>query len=209
MKCYGNLTLIGASPLSSICEPLTLSEVKQFLELPDRSPTDAEEDAMLEGFIIAAREQAEILQGRDIVEKQWELALDYFPCEIELRTPLQSVDLIEYTDSTGTTTALVQGADYIVDSRRGLVMPPYSQSWPSFTPWPSSAVLVRFTSGPTTSDIFWSDAGQRVLVGMKELISHWFNGRLPFEIVPGSQTAVEMPFTVSALLSSGAVPRAF
>lgn len=207
MRCYGNLSLTVTSPVQSFDEPLTLAQVKKFLELPERSPADSEEDAMLDGFIAGAREYGELFQNRDLVEKQYDLGLDYFPCQIELRTPLVSVDLVQYTDSAGVDHVLTEGTDYIVDLRRGLVMPPYGESWPSFTAWPSSAVLVQFTSGLSGTDVFWNDAGQRVKIGMKHLISAWFSGRMPFEPVPGSTDAVELPFTVTSCLSTGAVPR--
>jgi uncharacterized phiE125 gp8 family phage protein len=205
MRHYGAL-LLSSSPQQTFAELLTLTETKAFLNLPERSPTDDAEDAMIEGFIIAAREQAEVMQNRDLVPKQYVLSLDYFPAEIELRTPLVSVDLLRYRDSDGAWTNLTENTDYIVDLARGLVMPPYNVSWPSFTAWPTSAVEIQFTSGYTYDDIFWSDAGQRILVGMKHLIAHWFTGRLPFEM--GVLAASEYPFTVSALLMTGAVPRA-
>ena len=204
MRSYGTIELTVASPPQSFCEPLSLAEVKKHLELPERSPADAAEDAMLEGFVIAARDVAELFQNRDLTEKQYDLHLDYFPCEIELRTPLRSVDLLRYRDSAGDYTTLTEGTDYIVDTARGLVMPLYGGSWPSFTAWPSSAVLCRFTSGLAEDHPFWSGPGQRILVGMKELISHWFNGRLPFE--PTTAIA-EYPLTLRCLLGFGAVPR--
>lgn len=206
MRCYGNLSLTVQSPAQSFTEPLTLAEVKAFLGLPERSPADDAEDSMLEGFITAAREQAEVLQNRDLVEKQYDLTLDYFPCEIELRTPLLSVDLGQYVDLGGVERVMTEGTHYLVDLRRGLVLPPVGGSFPSVALWPSSAILWRFTSGMSATDAFWNDAGARVKVGMKHLISHWYNGRLPFEMGGGMQPA-EMPYTVTALLSTGAVPR--
>ncbi len=207
MKCYGNLDLTVSSPAQSFTEPLTLAEVKAFLEIPERSPTDEAEDAMLEGFISGAREQAEILQNRDLVEKQYDLSLDYFGYCIELRRPLISVDLVQYRDNEGTVTALVEDTDYIVDLARGIIVPPYGKFWPVFTPWPTSAVLVRFTSGMSNADAFWNDAGARIKIGMKHLISAWFTHRLPFEIGPGVTN--EYPYTVTQCLSAGAVPRAY
>lgn len=220
MKNYGTLSLTVASPTAqTFTEPLSLEEVKQFLELPqERSPVDLLEDAMLGGFITGARVEAERLGKRALVVKQYDLALDHFyPCgswrggmwrgdehrraEIELPVPLIGVDLVQYKDSNGDTTPLVENTDYIVDTARGLVMPPYNLTWPSFTPWPSSAVLVRFRAGMTGDDPFWSNAGQRVLIGMKELISAWYTHRLPFEIGPG--VANEYPYTVTALLTAG------
>lgn len=206
MKSYGTLTLTESSPAQSFSEPLTLTEVKKYLNLPERSPVDGDEDLMLEGFIIAAREVAEILYGKDLIPKQYDLYLDYFPCEIELDGPLTSVDLVRRRDSDGAYTTLAEGTDYIVDLVRGCVVPPYSESWPSFTEWPSGAVLVRFTRGYSSTHPFWSNAGQRILVGMKNLISAWYNNRLPFEI--GNKEGMnEYAFTVSALFGFGSVPR--
>jgi hypothetical protein len=205
MRCYGTIELTVASPPQSFCEPLSLAEVRKFLELPERSPEDLPEQTLLEGFVIGAREVAEILQNRDLTVKQYDYTLDFFPEEIELRTPLRSVDLIRYRDSDGNYTDLVEGTDYIVDTARGLVLPVYGGSWPSFAAWPSSAVLVRFSSGYAEDHPFWSQSGQRVLIGMKELISAWFHERLPFEL---SNLAIqEYPYTVTSLLSFGAVPR--
>ncbi len=218
MRTYGHLQLTATSPVQTFTEPITLAEAKTHLNLPERSPTDAAEDAMIEGFISGAREQAEWAQNRDLVPKQFDLYLDYFPYaigqpwapsvgmpEIQLRTPLVSVDLIRYKDSDGVTHDLVEGTDYIVDLARGLVMPPFGVPWPSFVAWPSSAVLVRHTAGFASTDAFWNDAGKRLKIGMLELISHWFSGRLPFELGPG--VMAEYPFTVTALLGCGARER--
>jgi hypothetical protein len=231
MRTYGTLQLTQESPRRVFAEPLTLAQAKKFLELPERSPQDPEEDALIGGLIVAAREQAEILQGgRDLIQKQFDMGMDYFSyvpnlpyisgafgstsfnfvgqgslsSEIQLRQPLISVDLFQYKDSDGVIHALVEDVDYIVDPARGLVMPPYLKLWPVFTAWPSSAVLIRFTSGLSPTDPFWSDAGQRILIGMKHLISHWFTGRLPFE---SGSSAMEFPYTVTSLLSAGAIPR--
>lgn len=202
-----SLNLTVTSPPQSLTEPLTVAEVEHFLGLATLSPEDADRTALLEGLIAGGREQAEILQHRQLVEKQWDLGLDYFPSGgIRLLAPLVSVDLVEYRDSGGAWIPLVENTDYIVDLSKhpGVILPPYGKTWPSFTAWPSSAVLVRFTAGMTDSDPFWLDAGQRIKIGMKQLISHWFNGRLPFEL--GAMVTAEYPYTVTALLSTGAVP---
>lgn len=206
MKSYGSLNLTVTSPVQTFSEPLTLAEVKEYLNLPLRSPTDADEDAMLESMITEAREVAEILQGRDLVRKQYDLSLDYFPYEIALRAPLVSVDLVRYRDSSGAYTTLAEGTNYIVDTAKqpGVMMPAYGVPWPSFTHWPSSAVLVRYTSGYSANDAFWNDAGARIKRGMLLLINHWFVGRLPFEL--GNKEGVnEYPFTVTSLLRYGSL----
>lgn len=200
---YGSLNLTDASPAQSFTEPLSLTEVKAFLNIEESSPADDTDDVMLEAMIPAARELAEIFQGRDLVRKQWDLSLDYWRAyQIELRDPLVSVDLVRYRDSSGNYTTLTADTDYIVDASKhpGVVMPAYSKSWPSFTGWPSSAVLIRFTSGKMASDPFWADAGSRLKVGMRYLISGWYENRLP--AVFGKLE--EIPFSISSCLGYGA-----
>ncbi len=65
-------------------------------------------------------------------------------------------------------------------------------------------MLVRFTSGYSADHPFWSNAGQRLLVGMKLLISAWYNNRLPFEVGTAMN---EYGFTVNALFGLGSIPR--
>jgi uncharacterized phiE125 gp8 family phage protein len=168
VSAFGSLALTETSPPQSFSEILTLAEVKSYLRLPDRSPADEGEDDELTSLIVAAREQAEILQGRDLIRKQFDLSLDYWNnYRIELRDPLASVDRFQYKDSNGTVTAMAEGTDFIVDTSRhpGFVAPPYNKTWPTFATWPSSAILIRFTSGYAPTSSFWSDAGARVKTG--------------------------------------------
>lgn len=209
LVAYGSLRLTEASPPQSFAEPLSLGEVKSYLKVPMRSPADQGEDDTLGGLISAAREQAEIMQNRDLVRKQWDLSHDYWPSyRIELRDPVISVDMIRYRDSDGNYTTLVEDTDYIVDKSKGpaILAPPYNDTWPTFTPWPSSSILIRFTSGYDVNSMFWSNAGARVKVGMKLLIAAWFNQRLPFE--KGVSATQEYPYAVTSCLSYGALERA-
>lgn len=202
-RCYGTLKLTASSPTQSFCEPLSMEDVREFLRLPESSPANDAEEAMLEGFVIAARETAEGYQGRDLNQKQYDLRLDRFPsCEIDLRAPLQSVELVQYTDSDGNATMLVEGTDYIVDTSRSLIAPAYGTTWPCFTPYPSSAVLIRFTSGYAEDHPYWSNDGQRILAGMKMLIALWHENRVPL----AASGVLEMPLAVTQLFSIGARP---
>jgi uncharacterized phiE125 gp8 family phage protein len=205
---YGSLSLTESSPPQSFSEILTLAEVKSYLRLPDRSPADQAEDDELMSLIVAAREQAEILQGRDLIRKQFDLYLDYwFNYRIELRAPLASVDLFRYKDSSGAVTPLAENTDFIVDTSRhpGFVSPPHNKTWPTFATWPSSAILIRFTSGYAPTSPFWSDAGARVKNGMKLLINNWYHNRIPFE--KGMDATAEYPYAVTACLSYGSLVR--
>jgi uncharacterized phiE125 gp8 family phage protein len=203
---YGSLGLTEASPPQSFVEPLTLIDVKTFLRLPARSPVDPNEDAELSSFITAAREQAEILQGRDLVTKQWDLHYDYWPSYyIPLRANLQSVDLFTLKQNTGVLITLVENTDYIVDNSKspGIVTPPYNTEWTPFTPWPSSAMLIRFTAGISTASPFWLNEGQRVKNGMRMLINNWFTNKLPFE--KGLDATREYPFGLTQSLRQGGI----
>jgi uncharacterized phiE125 gp8 family phage protein len=203
---YGSLNLTDASPPQSFVEPLTLADVKSYLKLPARSPTDPDEDTGLSSLISAARGQAEILQGRDLVRKQWDLSMDYWlDYFIRLRAPLTTVDLVQLKDSTGALTILAENTDYVVDTAKqpGVVAPPYNSIWRSFTPWPSSAILIRFKSGFAASSPWWTADGEVVRNGMRRLISDWFNNRLPF--AQGLDPTQEYPFGVTAALSQGGI----
>ena len=207
LSSYGTLSLTAQSPVQVFVEPLTVAEVKSYLNIPERSPVDAEEDDTIAGFISAAREIAEIYQGRDLVKKQWDLVVDYFlTYSIRLRAPLVSVDLLQYTDKTGIVKTLTAGTDFFVDTHKqpGIVTPVYNTVWPSFVAQPSSSVLLRFTSGYSAADGFWNEAGKRLKVGMKLLISEWYNNRLPFE---RNGTIAEHLGGVTALLSYGQLDR--
>jgi uncharacterized phiE125 gp8 family phage protein len=204
LESYGSLTLTDSSPVQSFVEPFTLDEVKSFLKLPARSPTDPDEDDLITGLISAARVQAEYMQGRDLVQKQWDLSLDFWlDYFIKLRAPLVSVDLFTTTDNTGLVTTLARNVDYIVDTKKspGVVTPPYNSMWPVFTPWPSSAILIRYTSGFANGSVFWQADGRTIKVGMKRLINDWFTGRLPFE--RNFDPTRELPFGVTTMLSQG------
>ena len=209
---YKTLVLTDPQPSDSTywVEPLSLTEVKEYLKLPIY--TDAALDASLNSFITAAREQAEIAQGRDLVKKQYDMTLDYLSwLKIRLRAPLVSVDLFTYKDVTGTVNTLTEftsgtpsPGQYIVDKSKqpGLVQPPWNTTWPIYLPWPTSAVMIRFTAGYTASSPFWKDAGQRVKTGMLMLISAWFENRIPYT---QSGVSTELPYAITSCLSHGAL----
>lgn len=208
LVAYGSLNLTDTSPQQSFVEPLDVDVVKDYLKIPQRTGFSFEDD-QIGMFISGAREQAEILQNRDLVLKHWDLSMDYWPSyRLEMRTPTISVDLLQYKDSNGALTTMVENTDYIVDVAKqpAIVAPPYNGTWPTFTPWPSSSILLRFTSGYSNTDPFWSGPGARIKNGMLLLISAWYNNRLPFE--KGAGPTQEYPYAVTSCLSYGALVRA-
>jgi len=199
----GSIRLTETSPAQSFDEPLTLTDVKDFLSLT-ATPDVTDDDQMLLTFISAAREVFEIEQGCDLMVKQWDMSLDYFyGLEMPLRDNLISVDLVQYKDSDGALHALAENTDYIVDKlkRPGVISQTWNNFWPVFTPWPSSAVLIRFTAGLKPSDAFWNNAGARLLTGMKVLIKSWYIG----DDERGNQDGI--PYAAQVLMRYGAVPR--
>ena len=197
----GYLSLTETDPPQSFVEPLTLAQVKSFLKLPPRVPANPDEDEELESLIRSARAVAELHQGRDLVRKQWDMTFDSFCGHVILsREPLVSVDLVQYRDSAGALTVVLP-ADYIVDAAKGRgVLLPGSVGWPSFTAWPSSAILVRYTSGFAADSVFWKDEGEPIKHGMRKLIADSFINKLPFE---RSYDPAKDTFGVASLLSHG------
>jgi hypothetical protein len=186
-------TLTLTSPQQTFSEPLSLSEAREFCEIPD---ADTTRDTLLSAYIVAAREVAEMRQGRDLVAKQWDLSLNYLPGEfIQLPENTSSVDLFRYRDSSGAYTTLVEGTDYLFDTSAFLLTPPYNENWPDFTPWPSSAVLIRHTVTPPA-------VSEMVKMGMRYLISQWYFNRIPAEL--GASNVQHYPYCL-ALLDYGKV----
>lgn len=205
---YGTLRLTKTSPVQSWTEPLTTAQVRTFLRVEYGQEVDDEQEDELLLMITAARAAAETIQNRDLVVKQYDLTMDGFlNWRIHLRDPLASVDLVQYKNSDGTVTALVENTDYIVDAAKSipLIEPMYNQTWPNFTPWPSSAVLIRFTSGMALDDPWWLTTGAMVRRGMLYLISAWFSQRLPWD--RGIGNIAEYPMSATILLAAGASVR--
>lgn len=207
---WPSLRLSVTSPFQSWVEPLTRQEVLTFIKLEYGNEADPLQDDEIDLMIVAARAAAEQFQNRDLVRKQWDMSLDYWPSrQIILRDPLVSVDLVQYKASDATVTPLVENTDYIVDAAKQtpLIEPAYSKQWPHFVPWPSSAITIRFTSGyASVADPWWKTTGAVVKRGMLFLIGHWFTNRTAW--TRGIGNVEEYPFTVVDCLSSGAQTRA-
>ena len=180
-------------------EPISLSEAKAHL----RVDSDAE-DSLINSLILSARQTAESYQSRALITQTWELTLDEFPrCPFELPLPpLQSVDEISYTDSTGAT-HIVNPLDYIVDAFafRGRVTHAYGKSWPSVILQPINGVKVTFTAGYGDTA---ADVPQMTRQAMLLLIGQWYENRSNIS----EQTNLimrELPHAVTALLRADQV----
>lgn len=186
-----------------IGEVLSLEAVKQHLRV-----VDSDEDALIAGLIVAAREFVEGpdgLTGRLLLEQTWELVLDAFPededgDEIQIPlAPLRSIVSIKYDDADGVEQTIDAG-DYTVDavSVPGLVA--IDESWP--TPLEGrNAVRVRFVAGYPLPDESPSELTDNVPQAIKQamlmIIAHWYEHR---ESVVVGVAAQDVPEAAKALL---------
>jgi len=165
-------------------------------------PYSAEDD-LLTALITVARQYCEDYQNRAYITQEWELWLDDWPDEDYIRIPLpplQSVEAVKYygTDDTEYT---IDSDDYFADTKSepGRVALAYSGVWPTATLRPVNGVLVEFTAGYGDAA---SNVPERVRQAMLLLIGHLYENRQAVQVSEyRSISALEVPFTVKALLS--------
>lgn len=204
-------------------EPATLAEAKVHLRVADSFTAD---DAYITALITAAREYCEYRTDKAFLEQTLEWCVDYWPAvylpsgyarpvnysnaiELPRAKPLQSVSSLTYKDSGGVITTMVLNTDYIADtdSEPGRILPPYGQTWPSFTPWPANAIRIRYVAGETTSPLSFP---QCLVQAMYLLIGHWYENREGVSI--GQNVTIEskaIVFAVDALLGVYVPPDAY
>lgn len=207
LDAWPSLRYTDSSPPQSWTEPVTIAQAEQFLRQYYGLTVDQDQRDEVQLMIVAARAAAEIMQNKDLVRKQYDMVLDYWPAgrKIEMRDPLVSVDLFQYKDINGSVTQMVENVDFFKDTAKSkpILMTPSTKTWPAFYPWPSSAILIRFTSGYTADATYWKfGSGAQVQRGMLQLISHWFDNRVPW--TRGIGDIQEYPFTVSQNMLAGA-----
>ena len=174
-------------------EPLTVAEAKLHLRIPYEERADDEYIGVL---ITAAREYAEQVLCRQLINATWRLYLDRFPgldgvIRIPL-PPLQSISSVKYVDGAGDEQTL-DAAEYSVDTASvpGRIYPAYGYSWPS-TRDQRNAVTITFVAGYGSAA---TAVPEPIRKALKLLIAHWYENR---EVV-GDRTA-KMPLSVDALL---------
>jgi uncharacterized phiE125 gp8 family phage protein len=127
-------------------EPISLLEAKEHLRV---DLSDA--DGIIMAYIKAAREYCEGFQNRSFINRTYELWLDEFPCDDEIKLPmppLVSVTSVEYYDTVNTKFTMAAG-DYFVaaKSEPGCVALAYGKSWPSITLRDNEAVCITYVAG--------------------------------------------------------------
>jgi len=155
-------------------KPISLALAKQQCKVEH-----SEEDALITLYIDAV---TDLLRGPDgqarraLINEQWELTYDAFPCEgIEIPLgPLVSVDKVEYIDAiTDTYVEWPALGNYVVDlaSWKGWVAP--VSAWPTAKN-AMNAVRITFTAGYGTTE---TTVPARLRQAMLMAIGHWYQNR--------------------------------
>lgn len=132
-------------------EPIPIEVLRAHLRLDaDGDSGTNPDDALVMGYLGAAREHAEKYIGYALAQQTWELALDSFPCDgIELAGgEVHSVESVTYVDSDGVQQD-VSASGYLLDTfttPNWLLLAHDSQGWPE-TLSVANAVRVRFVVG--------------------------------------------------------------
>lgn len=179
-------------------EPVTLAEAKAQcrVDLDD-------DDALIESYILAAREYLEGIDWRAWLTQTIEYWIDRWPPDyvIELpRPPVQSVTSIKYYDLDNVERTFSSAA-YFVDTitqpcRIGLN---WNSNWPPEPLRAINAICVTYVAGWTAQEYF----PQRLKQAMLLLIGHWYENR---EASTLGAVSREIDHAVRALLG---IDRAF
>ncbi len=130
-------------------EPVDLEAAKAHLRVD--SP---DEDDLIGGYCVSARQWAEAFTWRALIEQTWDMKFDYgLPSCIHKMPmpPLISVTSVTYIDGNGDSQTLAS-SQYTVDAPAGphadfgRIVPAYGVSWPS-TRSVINAATVRFKAG--------------------------------------------------------------
>jgi len=123
--------------------------------------TSAEDD-LLNSKITAAREHVEDITRRALITQTWEYYLAGWPSGNRIKLPfgnLQTTSLaVSYdevdADGNKNTETMTLTTDYLIETNGegcGFIVLPYSETWPSFTHWPTKSIKIQFQCGWTTA----------------------------------------------------------
>jgi uncharacterized phiE125 gp8 family phage protein len=182
-------------------EPVTLDELRAQCRVLSH-----DEDALLAGYILRAREYVETYLDRALMAQTWDLKIHWgWPQDtvagvetdvIRLpKPPLQSVTYIKYVDTNGVEQTLAANQYRVVGAndpqREAYIVPAYGVTWPTVRS-DFEAVSVRFVCGYT-----------RVPEAIKQAIlliaTDWFENRSD-NVVGQGYSLVSVPNGAKALL---------
>jgi uncharacterized phiE125 gp8 family phage protein len=178
-------------------EPITIDEAKAHIRQVDND----DEDDLIAGLIVAARQYCETKTNRAFVTQTWYWKADRFPCWQPIwlpRPPLVSITSVSYIDQTGATQTWAATTGYQLSKPAGTfasyarLMPAYGVNYP-IPRYQLEAVTIEYVCGYGSS----ADVPDGIKAAMKLLIGHWFENR---ESVVIGVTPFDVPLAADALL---------
>ena len=132
-------------------EPIVLLEAKAHLKVETTA-----EDALIQGWIVAARQHVEAYTGRALLPQDWEVRMDDFPWHcgfVDLpNPPLIQVLWAKAFDAAGAET-LIPSTDYVVDAPGGdrcgpaRLYPAGNTISPALDAYARGALRIRYRAG--------------------------------------------------------------
>src|SRR3569623_2081118 len=126
-------------------EPITTTEAIAHMRL---GADEAEAELALIGALItSARNEAESITGRALVNQTWALKLDAWPTRIKLpRQAVQSVASITYLDENGALQTLAADQYQLTGWESSEIIPAYNVTWPAVLDH-EDVITVTWTAG--------------------------------------------------------------
>lgn len=169
-------------------EVVSLDEAKEQCRV-----VGTEEEGLLSGYILAARNYCESICGSAFVTQTLDAYFDSFGWLTLPSYPVQSITSITYRDSLGVSQTVSASNYYFSKSRPSYIVPVNGVAWPN-TQLRPDAVTVRFVAG--YGDLS-SDTPEAIRHAMLMMIAHWFENRESVTNV----AALEVPLSTQALLA--------
>lgn len=187
-------------------EPVSLSEAKAQCRV-----VSADEDGLIAGYLLAARQHCEDFTHRGFstrtlaltIDSNWPTVFDYCTVRRHRRIvlpkpPAQSVASISYIDTTGTLQVLPSNQyQFSKGDIFGFVDQAYGVTWPAVRCQPD-AITVQFIAGYGGNP---SNLPEPIRQAILMLVAHFYDNREPVVGITARAVPSEMPFAVSALLS--------
>lgn len=174
-------------------EPISVDQAKLFLR-----ETNTDEDTYIATLISVARETVEEFTRRALLTQTWKLTMDRFPegTSIELeRSPLVSVESVQYWPSDGSDQVALDPGSYLVIP--GLIPGLIQFRGSVISRWPGTdirgdAVEISFTAGSAVAPF-------RAQQAIYMTIANWYENRVP--VVQGT-IVTQLPMNAQWLLES-------
>lgn len=193
------LSLVTGSSI----DPISLAEAKAHCRV-----TSTDEDGLLVGYILAARQYVESITNRLLITQTWDFFIDQdWPYVFDFdsktnrrlieipRAPVQSIMSIMYVDTAGATQTLASN-QYLVDTSTPItrIEPAYSVCWPQVR-CQAKAITVRFIAGYGDGP---GSVPEPIRQAMLMLVGFWYETR---ETVNVGNITSELPLSTQALLA--------